>query len=349
MDSLTEAEYALDPGYLDTASHGLLPACSATALRAAVDGMAEGRLDQPGYFGAVESARRTFAALVGLSPERVTVGSSVSAHVGLIAQALAPGTEVLCASNEFSSLVTPFALRSELRLRQVPLAGLAEAVGPGTGLVAVSSIQSMDGAPADLAAIAEAARRHGAATLVDTTQSTGWLPLDAGDFDYTVCGAFKWLLCPRGASFLTVPPGGGGLTPLSPGWASALDPVRAVLGVADELAPDARRFDTSPAFLPYLGAALSLALVARLGQEAIGAHDLALAERFRAGLAEWGRPAGHDGSPIVAVAESAGAAEALAAAGVRVTRRAGRLRFAFHLYNTEAEVDAALTALRSAG
>ncbi|WP_062213181.1 aminotransferase class V-fold PLP-dependent enzyme [Streptomyces sp. NBRC 109706] len=349
MNSLTKAEYPADPGYLDTASHGLLPADAAAALRAAVDGMACGRLDQPGYFGAVEAARRTFAGLVDLPPDRVTVGSSVSAHVGLIAQSLPAGTEVLCAEGEFSSLVTPFAFRPGLRLRQVPLAGLAEAVGPGTGLVAVSSIQSADGAPAELAAIAEAAGRHGAATLVDTTQSTGWLPLDAGEFDYTVCGAFKWLLCPRGASFLTVPPGGGPLVPLSPSWAAAVDPASSVLGVVEELAPDARRFDTSPAFLPYVGAARSLALVARLGQGAIGDHDLALAARFRAELAEWGRPAGFEGSPIVAVPETPGAAEALAAAGVRVTRRAGRLRFAFHFYNTEDEVDAALAALRDAG
>jgi len=42
-----------------------------------------------------------------------------------------------------------------------------------------------------------------------------------------------------------------------------------------------------------------------------------------------------------------GAAERLAAAGVRAAVRAGRARVSFHLYNTQADVDRALEALSS--
>ncbi|KAB8166462.1 aminotransferase class V-fold PLP-dependent enzyme [Streptomyces sp. 3MP-14] len=342
-------EFSPAPGYLDTASLGRPPARSVAALERAVRLAAEGRPDQAAAFRAVEEARASFAALVGLGPERVAVGSSVSAHVGLVAAALPEGGEVLCARGEFSSLVTPFALRAGVRLREAALAGLAEAVGPGTVLVAVSSVQSSDGSRADLAAVTEAARAHGALTLVDTTQSTGWLPLSADAFDFTVCGAFKWLLCPRGTSFLTVPADGGGLAPLAAGWAAAADPAGSVYGPVTELATGGRRFDTSPALHTYVAAAPALALVRELGPETIGAHDLRLADRFRAGLAELGLPPGPGGSPIVSVPESGEALAALDAAGVRVTRRGGRLRFAFHLYNGDADVDAALNAfLRSA-
>ena len=174
---LSEAndEFTPAPGYLDTASLGRPPARSVAALERAVRETAAGRPDQAAYFRAVEESRATFAALVGLAPERVAVGGSVATHVGLVANALPEGSEVLCARGEFSSLVTPFTLAAGVRLRQVPLAGLADAVGPGTALVAVSSVQSADGARADLAAVTEAARAHGALTLVDTTQSTGWL------------------------------------------------------------------------------------------------------------------------------------------------------------------------------
>ena len=43
--------------------------------------------------------------------------------------------------------------------------------------------------------------------------------------------------------------------------------------------------------------------------------------------------------------EVPGAAERLAAAGVRTAVRAGRVRASFHVYNTDADVDAAVAAL----
>ncbi|WP_308209167.1 hypothetical protein [Actinoallomurus purpureus] len=67
--------------------------------------------------------------------------------------------------------------------------------------------------------------------------------------------------------------------------------------------------------------------------------EIALADRFLAGL---GLPP--TGSAIVSV-DVPGAAERLAAAGVRAAVRDGRLRAAFHLYTTDADVDLALNAL----
>ncbi|MDT0269603.1 aminotransferase class V-fold PLP-dependent enzyme [Streptomyces sp. DSM 44915] len=345
MLSHAGAEFRAIPGYLNTAAQGLLPARTLTALEQALAGLATGELEGVDYERAVDESRAAFAALVSVDPTRVALGDTVSRHVGLVAAALPAGSEVLCAEGEFSSVVTAFALRPELRLRQVPLAGLVDAVGPGTALVAVSSVQSADGARADLAGLAAAARAHGALTLVDTTQSTGWLPLSADAFDFTVCSAYKWLLCPRGTAFLTVPADGGGLVPPGPGWAAAAHPDRALYGPITELAPDARRFDPNPTVLNFVAAAQSLALVRELGQDRIGAHDLRLADLFRRGLAELGLTPVPGDSPIVSLPETDRAVAALTAAGVRFSARAGRLRFAFHLYNTEDDVDLALTAL----
>ena len=77
-------------------------------------------------------------------------------------------------------MVNPFHMRGDLKVRTAPLERLAEAVRPGTALVAVSAVQSADGRIADLAAIREAARAHGARTLVDVSQGAGWYPVDAG-------------------------------------------------------------------------------------------------------------------------------------------------------------------------
>jgi selenocysteine lyase/cysteine desulfurase len=89
-----------------------------------------------------------------------------------------------------------------------------------------------------------------------------------------------------------------------------------------------------------VGHAPALALLEDVGVAAIHAHDVALADRFRDGL---GLPPA--GSAIVAVDLEPGAAERLRRAGVMAAGRAGRMRFSFHLYTTETDVDRALDAL----
>ncbi|MBA0050471.1 aminotransferase class V-fold PLP-dependent enzyme [Streptomyces sp. AJS327] len=350
-------EFTPEPGlsYLNTASHGLLPARSAGALHAAVARMSGGRIDLTGAFAAVEAARASFARLAGVEASRVATGVSTATHVGLVAAALPSGAEVLAAEGEFSSLVGPFSVRDDLRSRTVPLPELAGAVGPETALVAVSAVRSDDGRITDLPAIRAAARAVGARVLVDTTQATGWLPVDAGAVDLTVCSAYKWLLCPRGVAFLTVSDEAyeaGFLTPLHAGWVAAEHPWESVYGPLTRLAPNARRFDEGPALLPYLAAERSLALVEEVGQEALGARARALAARFRAGLLRLGhRPVAAEfgESAVVAVPGLGHAVGPLADAGVVTSARDGNLRAAFYLYNTEHEVDHALNVLEGVG
>ena len=105
------------------------------------------------------------------------------------------------------------------------------------------------------------------------------------------------------------------------------------------LAKSARRFDISPSWPAYVGAAPALELVEEIGVAAINRHNVRLANRFRAGLGL--EPAA---SAIVAV-DVPGAEERLARAGVRAAVRAGRVRASFHIYTTDADVDVALEAL----
>ncbi|MBB1242102.1 aminotransferase class V-fold PLP-dependent enzyme [Streptomyces durbertensis] len=346
MLSVTEAEFECRTAYLNTATHGLLPARAARALTRAVGEMTDGRLDMNRWFERIEAARSSFARIAGVPAGRVATGTSVAVHVGLVAGSLPAGATVLVAENEFASVVNPFVTRGDLRLRTVPLERLPEAVDAGTDLVAVSAVQSLDGRVADLDGLAAAARDHGCRTLVDATQSAGWLPLDHGAFDYTVCGAYKWLMCPRGVSFLTVPEDGGGLRALHAGWASGEQPWESTYGPVREPARSARRFDEPAPFLPYLAAAESLALVEEAGPAAIGAHDRALADRFRAGLASLGlSPVPAEGAIVSLPGAGEAGAKLAARAGAEVSVRAGNLRAAFHLYNTADEVDRLLEAL----
>jgi selenocysteine lyase/cysteine desulfurase len=344
---LRAAEYPdLPPGQLNAATHGLAPARTVAALRRALDAWAAGRPDTAGYEDAVAAARASFARITGSPLSQVALAGTVAGAVGLVAAALPAGAEVVAYRDDFSSLVHPFAARTDLRLRLVPLQDVAGAVRPGTALVAVSAAQSADGRVADLPAIRAAAEAHGARVLLDATQSVGWLPIDAMAYDYVVCHGYKWLVSPHGACFLTVRPGAEPtLSPAFTGWYGADDPWDACYGPIPRLAPGARRFDARPAYLAYVGAAASLSLIEELGVRAIHDHDVALAERLRDGFTRLGFSPVPGPSAIVAVPGVPAALTArLQAAGTAFSSRAGNLRLAPHFYNTPADVDHVLTA-----
>lgn len=345
FESLVRAEFAPKNTYLNTASSGLLPARTVAALHEAVQIRADGRPLNP-LFADVEAARAAFARLAGVPVGRVAAGASVAAQTGLVAASLPAGAEVLTAEDDFTSVINPFHVRGDLKVRIVPLERIAESVRPGTALVAVSAAQSADGRIADLPALREAARQHGARTYIDFSQAAGWLPMEADAYDYTVSTTFKWLLGPHGAAFLVVPEDFGDLTPLLAGWVAAEKPWDSCYGPVTELAHSARRFDVSPALFTYAGLLRSLTLVEELGVDAIHAHDLALADRFRTGLTTLGHePVPAPGSAIVSVPGLGHRQPDLGSAGIEVSNRAGNLRASFHLYNTTADVDRLLDVL----
>jgi selenocysteine lyase/cysteine desulfurase len=340
------ARALFDPetAYLNTATYGLPPRTAIEALQRAAGEWRGGRTGFDGWDRSVGAARASFARLAGMEPGDVAVGSTVSAFAGLVAASLPAGARVLCAREDFTSVLFPFLAQEArgVRVELVALDSLPEAIDARHDLVAVSAVQSADGRVADLDALARAAAHHGARTFVDTTQSMGWLPLDCGRFDYTAVGAYKWLTCPRGTAFLTVrPERRDELVPHAAGWYAGEDAGGAFYGAPLRLAADARRFDISPAWLCWVGAAPALALLEEVGVEAIHAHDLRMADRLRAGL---GLPPGD--SAIVSVGGLRDdAADRLAAAGVMAAGRGGALRLACHLYTTEADVDRALEVL----
>lgn len=327
--------------YLDTATAGLPPDPVWRALQQAQAEWRDGTADVPAYDAAVDSARRSFADLVGVPTAWVAAANQTSVFVGMVAAALPDGAEVLTAENEFTSVTFPFHAQGRLRVREVPLDRLAEEVRPDTALVAVASVQSADGRLADLDAIAEACRDHDARTLVDATQATGWLPLRAADFDVTVTSAYKWLLSPRGSAFMTIRPEyAAQVVPQAANWYAGADRWSSIYGTPLRLAKDARRFDVSPAWHVWVGTAPAVGLLADLGAETLHRHAVGLANAFRSAV---GLPAGD--SAIVSLDLLPGAAERVRAARIRAAMRDGRMRLAFHVNNDERDVAVASEAL----
>lgn len=332
-------------GYLAACTVGLPTIATQQAIRADVDASATGHPDIAGYSTAVERSRALFATLVAVGAERVAIGSQVSVATATVASALPDGAEVLVPDGEFSSLVLPFVHAGRgIRVRTAPLRDLAAHITPATSLVAFSIVQSATGEVADAAAIRDAASRSDALTLCDATQAIGWLPVEASAFDAVICHAYKWLCAPRGVSFLALSDRlMARMSPMSAGWYAGDDPWSSCYGAVIDLAPDARRFDLSPAWQAFVGAAPALELFASLDRTGVYTHTTGLAAAFRAGrrLSEPERA-----SAIVTWDDPDGADLArLGAAGITASGRAGRARVAFHVFNDPDDVDLALAAL----
>ena len=341
---VSEAQALWDPipGWLNTASYGLPPRPAFEELQSVLDDWRVGRTSWEPWDESTTRARAAFARLTGVAPGDVAVGSTVSQLLGPVAAALPAGSRVVVPEIEFTSTLFPWLAAPGVEVRTVPVSQLADSVDSDTDLVAFSLVQSATGEVAAYQDIVAAARAHDAWVVVDATQACGWLPFDASVADVVAVAAYKWLMAPRGVSFAYLSPRiRDQLTPYAANWYAGEDPHASYYGPPLRLAGDARRFDISPAWFCFVGAAPALALIETIGVEAIHAHNVALANRFLEGL---GQPPSD--SAIVTV-DVPGADEKLAAAGIRAAVRAGRVRASFHVYNTEADVDAALNALTS--
>ncbi|WEO76094.1 aminotransferase class V-fold PLP-dependent enzyme [Cryobacterium sp. SO2] len=345
--TLAQAQVAYSPSstrYLAACTSGRPTLETVQALHADAETWARGDASPGHYQVEIDRARALYAGLVGVGADRVAIGSQASVMAAVLAASVPAGREVVCVDGDFTSMVFPF-LQQEHRgitVRHVPVAQLAASLTERTWLVAFSLVQSATGEVADAPAIRAAAAAVGAFTLCDTTQATGWLPVNAGDFDATICHAYKWLGAPRGAAFLTVTPGLAELLrPVQAGWFAGVDPWASCYGPTMTLATDARRFDVSPAWPAWVGTRVALEFFTRLDPAAVFAHDTALGNGLCAGL-----DLPENNQAIVTWADPAGADLArLTAAGITASGRAGRARVAFHLWNTQSDVDAVLTAL----
>jgi selenocysteine lyase/cysteine desulfurase len=335
--------FAPETVYLNTASYGLPPEPSWTAMQRAEEERRHGRTGFAGWDLSVGRARACWARLHGVDVRDVAVGPQVSVFAGVVAAALERGERVLCAEEDFTSVLFPF-LAQEARgveIRFAPLDRLVEAIDGATDLVAVSAVQSADGRVTDLEGLVAAAEHHGARVYLDATQACGWLPLDASRFDYVTCAGYKWLLAPRGTAFLAVrPEARERLAPHLAGWYATDEPMDTLYGGPLRLGTGAKALDVSPAWLSWVGQAPALELLEQVGVAAVNGHDLGLAKRFRAGL---GLPPGD--SAIVSLDLPPEAAARLDAARVMCASRDGLTRFSFHLSTTEADVDRALEVL----
>jgi cysteine desulfurase/selenocysteine lyase len=332
----------------------------------------------------VDGARAKFARLIGApSPGDVAIVKNVSEGINAIASAIpwqAGDNVVLCASLEHPNNILPWvnlkARGVEMKIVE-PLEGgldydaMIGAIDSRTRVLTVSSVTFAPGLRADLGRLGKACRAKGVMLLVDAVQSTGILSMDVvrDNVDAAVVSTAKGLLGMYGCGFLYC----------RHEWAEKLTPVYLSRPAVDlppdrysemanmdvEMRGDARRFEVgSVDFASVYAVDASLSLLAEIGQPAIEEHVLALAARLRTGLAEAGlaipaRAVGREASHIVTAGKLGDGGHGTAndpqlmaisahlrANNVVHTIRRGMLRFAFHLFNSDDDVDRVLGLVR---
>lgn len=341
---MTNTPWQPQRGYLNTASIGVPPSTAVDAVNAVIGNWANGRLTFGGWFSETQPTRASIAALMNVPPDCVSLGSSSAPLLSNVATSLPDGARVLAPENEHNSNLIPYLNQAHrgVTVELVKLAELAERVTSRTTVVSCSAVQSLTGEVADIAALRAATTACGALFCLDVSQACGWLPLSGDSADVIVCSMYKWLCTPMGGAFMIMRPElAAQFRPVTPGWASMVDPMAAPYGIDMQMPPSGRRFDTVPNLISMIAARQSVDAIVSVGVEAIHKHDVALANRFRTGL-----QLAPSNSAIVSLPWE-GAAKHLATAGIRASEWRGNLRLAFHLYNDESDVDSALDVLLS--
>lgn len=216
-----------------------------------------------------------------------------------------------------------------------------------------------DGSIVDLVRVGEAARAVGAALFVDATQSLGAAPLDLAAVrpDFLVAGGYKWLLGPYSVGYLYVAPERLAGVPLEHNWitrAGSEDFTRLV-DYADDFAPGARRYDVGErsnfALVPMAPAAIEQ--LSAWTVPVIASTISALTATIAAGAQDLGyavAPQSLRGPHLLGLRRVAGLAPDIAARlsanRVYVSVRGDSIRVAPHVYNTPADVERLLDALR---
>ncbi|MGV0604791.1 aminotransferase class V-fold PLP-dependent enzyme [Mycolicibacterium sp. XJ1904] len=335
------AEFAGAAGYLNNPTYGLPPRFVVDALHDCIAQWQHGTMDVPSFDGQVRAGRAGYAALAGVPVESVAMGSTVSGALGLVAAAIPEGSRVVVLPGEFTSTTFPFAAQAGrgVTVTELPADQLV-ADAADFDVVAVSLVQSATGALLDAEALRRTVAGTDTVTVVDITQAVGWKALDLGWADVTVAAAYKWLLAPRGVTWMSLSERVRRMmTPHAANWYAAEQPWQAIYGLPIQLADDARRFDISPTWFSALGAGLTLPWLATLDRVAVERHSVGLAARLRLALQLPPQESAIVSLPID------GAEERLVSAGIRASVRAGAVRVGFHLYNDDNDLDRLLDTL----
>jgi selenocysteine lyase/cysteine desulfurase len=338
--------------YLNSCSQGAL----STDVRAAYEEYLRGWEDLGSpwelWVEKTEEVRAAFARLIRADPADVAVTSSLSAAVSALASGLHfdERSKIVLSEIEFPTVGQIWHAQEERGARVVHTDDYESAIGDETLLVSVTHVSYRTGERLPVEEITRLAHERGALVLLDAYQTAGTLPLDvrALDVDFLAAGTVKYLLGSPGLAFLYARRElVEGIRPTATGWFADAD-VFAMDDSDYSPAPTAARFQSGTPSVPSVYAGLAgLRLVVEAGVERTAARIDELTRAFVDGVGRTVVTPESRGALICVESDDAAAeVERLAERGVITSWRDRSVRFSFHFYNDERDIEAALAALQ---
>jgi selenocysteine lyase/cysteine desulfurase len=310
----------------------------------------------------IEDARAGIARLWAVDPADIGFVSNVAEGVSIVAESVdwRDGDSICIDANEYPSVVGPVAMRRnpKIALRQARGTDphrLVASVDGSTRIIAASYVSYLTGERTDLQALREAADKVGALLLVDFTQASGYLPIEASVADFAFSACYKWMLGITGVAVAYWNRGRQpDWTPASAGWHSFAAGSRGY-DTLPALKPDAMRFTRgNPAHCPIYVLNSALSYLSRFDMRDVQRHVQTLTVALLDQLAAWqipvttpADPARHGASVCIASARAPVIVEALYGQGVYAWNGHGRVRISYHGYNTMADMERTAVALRA--
>ena len=206
-------EFLLDPG-ITFLNHGSFGACPAEVFEEYRRFQLELERQPVGFLGRrfdglLGEARAALAAYVGARPDDLVFVPNATAGLNAVIRSLSlePEDEVLTTAHEYGGLVKTWEFLGATLVRVEP-EELAAAIGPRTRAVFLSHISSPTALVLPVEEVCAAARTAGVLAIVDGAHAPGHVPLDLESLgaDVYAGNCHKWLCAPKGSAFLWARP-----------------------------------------------------------------------------------------------------------------------------------------------
>jgi selenocysteine lyase/cysteine desulfurase len=325
------------------------------------------------FFDEVETLRSLFARLIDANPDDIALVPSSAFGIGVAALnlPLSPGDNIVVPLAEHASTFHRWrvaASDAHAELREVPLAegatwadSILARIDAKTRIVSMPNVHWSDGRLFDLERIGAAARKVGAAFVIDGTQSIGALPFSVRRLkpDFVTCSAYKWLFCPYGFGFLYVAPDRQNGRPLEEHFFHRAGAAghESKLEQLESYDTGARRFDTAER-ASFINVAMSITALQELSGwtiEAVRDRITPLTDAIIAGAAKHGYhalPPKERAVHLFGLRRDGGLpatlAKTLSAAKIHVSIRGDAIRVSPNVYNERPDVDRFVAALGQA-
>lgn len=373
--------FSIDPSvhYLNCAYMSPLPRrVEEAGIRAMRTKRSPSLIAQKDFFSGPLSVKRLFAELINApDPSSISILPSVSYGIATAAKNLIvrKGQNLVLLDEQFPSNVYAWhrlAREAGIEVRTIKLANewpnrgetwseaVIEAIDANTALVAMPVVHWTDGNLFDLAKIGQKARRHGAAFIIDGTQSVGALPFDVQEIqpDALIVAGYKWMFGPYscglafwGDRFLNG-------TPLEENWINRLgsENFAGLVDYEERYEPGATRFDVGEksnfVLLPMLEEAIRMILEWK--PQNIQSYLMAILDPWESSIRNMGfqlAPPSSRGAHLFGLhlplhLEVEKVKSALLSKSVSVSVRGKAIRIAPHVYNSEDDMKALVDALK---